>query len=133
MFTDIHSAGRALSNEQLLKVAETLGKVWECAAIHLDLKTEDLDGIKAENMTVIMQKYKMLQLWQSQRPLGKDRAQDLLRGLEDMEDLPVETLHLLRGNVIHPHTHRCHSGGEAGLGTQGPNGVINVLTNFKLA
>ncbi|XP_030235929.1 uncharacterized protein LOC115560655 [Gadus morhua] len=89
--------GRALSNEQLLKVAETLGKVWERAAIHLDLKTKDLDGIKAENMTVIMQKYKMLQLWQSQRPLGKDRAQDLLRGLEDMEDLPVETLHLLRG------------------------------------
>ncbi|CAL8236820.1 unnamed protein product, partial [Arctogadus glacialis] len=89
--------GRALSNEQLLKVAETLGQEWERAAIHLDLKTKDLDGIKAENMTVIMQKYKMLQLWQSQRPLGKDRAQDLLRGLEDMEDLPVETRLLLTG------------------------------------
>ena len=105
MFTDIHSAGRALSNEQLLKVAEMLGKEWERAAIHLDLKTEDLDGIKAENMTVIMQKYKMLQLWQSQRPFGKDTAQDLLRGLEDLEDVPVETRLLLTGNLLHPHTH----------------------------
>ncbi|CAL8333248.1 unnamed protein product [Boreogadus saida] len=89
--------GRPLSNEQLLKVAETLGQEWEQMAIHLDLKTEDLDGIKAENMTLIMQKYKMLQLWQSQRPFGKDTAQDLLRGLEDMEDLPVETRLLLTG------------------------------------
>ncbi|CAL8349649.1 unnamed protein product [Arctogadus glacialis] len=104
--------GRALSNEQLLKVAETLGQEWERAAIHLELKTKDLDGIKAENMTVIMQKYKMLQLWQSQRPLGKDRAQDLQRGLNDLEDLPVETRLLL--------TEFCWSHESFGSGQESP-------------
>ena len=92
-----------MSDEQLLKVAKRLGKEWEQAAIHLDLKTKDLDEIMGEERHLTMRKYKMLQLWKNRRP-GKATAQDLLRGLEDMEDLPVETRQLLIGNVFHPHT-----------------------------
>ena len=115
-----------------------LGQELEQVTIHLGLKTKDLDDSKAAHMTGIMQKYKMLQLCQRQRPPGKATAQDLLRGLEDLlrgledlEDVPFETRLLLRGNALHPHTQRCHSGGKAGLGTQGPNGAINVSTKFK--
>ncbi|XP_030236097.1 uncharacterized protein LOC115560714 isoform X2 [Gadus morhua] len=95
--TETRSAGQALTEKELLKVAETLGQEWEQAAIHLGLKTKDLDTIKAEHRPVAMQKQKMLVLWKRRRPPGEATAQDLLRGLKDMEDLPVETRLLLTG------------------------------------
>jgi hypothetical protein len=97
-------AGQDLSDKQLMKVAETLGQEWEQAAIHLELSITDLDDIKAEHRSVVMQKLKMLVLWTRRRPSGKATAQDLLRGLEDLENLPIETRRLLEGNVFHPHT-----------------------------
>ena len=98
------SPGPDLSDKQLQDVAKTLGQEWEQAAIHLGLKNEDLDEIKNEEIAEFMRKYKMLQRWKCRRPQGKTTAQDLLRGLEDLEDLPVETRRLLTGNVLHPHT-----------------------------
>ncbi|XP_059932078.1 uncharacterized protein LOC132475113 isoform X5 [Gadus macrocephalus] len=93
-------AGRDLSDKQLLQVAKTLGKEWEQAAIHLELSITDLDDIKADRETdVAMQKLKMLALWKRRRPPGKATAQDLLRGLEYLEDLPVET-HLLLTEMV---------------------------------
>ncbi|XP_056466945.1 uncharacterized protein LOC130405771 [Gadus chalcogrammus] len=89
------SPGPDLSDKQLQDVAKTLGQEWEQAAIHLGLKNEDLDEIKNEEIAEFMRKYKMLQRWKSRRPQGKTTAQDLLRGLEDLEDLPVETRRLL--------------------------------------
>ncbi|XP_056466849.1 uncharacterized protein LOC130405705 [Gadus chalcogrammus] len=88
------SAGQDLSDEQLRDVAQTLGQEWEQAALHLGLKKEDLDVIKKEKK-VFMQRRKMLRLWKDRSP-GKATAQDLLRGLEDMKDLPVETRLLLK-------------------------------------
>ncbi|CAL8353494.1 unnamed protein product [Lota lota] len=90
-----HSAGQDLSEKQLLQVAKTLGQEWEQAAIYLDLETKDLEDIKAEQTTVVMQKQKMLVLWKRRRPPGEITAQHLLRGLKDLEDLPVETRQLL--------------------------------------
>ena len=87
-----------------MKVAETLGQEWEQVALHLGLKSKDLDTIKAEHRPVAMQKQKMLWLWRRRRPPGEATAQDLLKGLEDLEDLPVETRRLLTGIVFHPHT-----------------------------
>ena len=95
----IRSTGQALTEKELMKVAETLGKEWEQVAIHLDLETIDLDDIKAEHTPVIMQKLKMLELWTRRRPPGKATAQDLLDGLKDM-DLPLKTYQLLTGNVL---------------------------------
>ena len=111
---ETHFAGQALSltDEQLLKVAETLGKEWTQAANELELSIADLDDIKAKHISVATQKYKMLVLWRRRRPSGEATAQDLLRGLEDLKELPFETRLLLKGNVCHPHTHRRHSGGE---------------------
>ncbi|CAL8349336.1 unnamed protein product [Arctogadus glacialis] len=97
--TETRSAGQALTEKQLLMVAKTLGQEWERAALHLGLKNKDLDDIKAEHRYVAMQKHKMLVLWRRRRPPGEATAQDLLRGLEDMEDLPVETHLLLSGHV----------------------------------
>ena len=100
----IRSAGQDLSNKQLLQVAETLGQEWEQAAIHLELSITDLDDIKADRQTdVAMQKLKMLVLWTRRRPPGKATAQDLLNGLNDLEDIPVETRSSLEGNVLQPH------------------------------
>ncbi|XP_056466940.1 uncharacterized protein LOC130405768 [Gadus chalcogrammus] len=93
--TETRSAGQALTEKELLMVAETLGQEWEQVAIHLGLGSNDLDTIKAEHTSVAMQKQKMLLLWQ--RRSGKATAQDLLRGLEDMKDLPLETRQLLTG------------------------------------
>ena len=98
-------AGQDLSDKQLMKVAETLGQEWEQAAIHLELSITDLDDIKAEHRSVVMQKLKMLVLWKRRRPPGEATAQYLLEGLKDLEDLPVETRLLLRGNLLHPHAH----------------------------
>ncbi|CAL8349466.1 unnamed protein product [Arctogadus glacialis] len=82
----------ALTEKELMNVAKTLGKEWELVAIHLDLKTKDLEDIKADRQTdVAMQKLKMLVLWTRRRPPGKATAQDLLNGLNDLEDLPLET------------------------------------------
>ena len=103
--TETRSAGQALTDKELLKVAETLGQEWEQAAIHLELKTKDLDDIKAEHRPVAMQKQKMLVLWKRRRPPGEATALDLLEGLKDLEDLPVETRQLLSGNVLQPNTH----------------------------
>ncbi|CAL8333236.1 unnamed protein product [Boreogadus saida] len=86
--------GVDLSDEQLRDVAKMLGQKWKQAALHLGLKNEDLDEIKKEKK-VFMQRRNMLRLWKDQRP-GKTTAQDLLRGLEDMEDLPDETRLLLK-------------------------------------
>ncbi|CAL8333157.1 unnamed protein product [Boreogadus saida] len=94
--TESRSAGQTLTDKELLMVAETLGQEWEQAALHLELKTKDLDDIKAEHRSVVMQKQKMLVLWKRRRPPGEATAQDLLRGLEDLEDLPVETRLLLQ-------------------------------------
>ena len=105
------SPGPYLSDKQLQDVAKTLGQEWEQAAIHLGLKNEDLDEIKNEEIAEFMRKYKMLQRWKSRRPQGKTTAQELLRGLEDLEDVPVKTRRLLTGNVFHPHTHRGGTGG----------------------
>ena len=93
--------GQALSGRQLLQVAQTLGQEWRRAGVYLDLSTTDLDDIKAEEADVIMQKVKMLERWQRRTP-GKATAQDLLRGLQGLKDLPVETRQLLRGNALHP-------------------------------
>ena len=82
-----------------------MGMEWEQVAIHLDLKTKDLDDIKADRQTdVAMQKLKMLEMWTRRRPPGKATAKDLLEGLNGLEDLPVETRQALTGNVLHPHT-----------------------------
>ena len=102
--TETRSAGQALTDKQLMRVAETLGQEWEQAALHLGLMNKDLDNIKAEHRSVNMQKQNMLVVWKCRRPPGEATAQDLLGGLEDMEDLPVETRQLLTGNVLHPHT-----------------------------
>ena len=95
------SAGQYLFYKQIMKVAKTLGSKWEQAALHLGLKNEDLDKIKKENN--FMQRQNMLKLWKDRRP-GKCTVQYLLSSLEDMEDLPVQTLLLLKGNVLHPDT-----------------------------
>ncbi|CAL8375239.1 unnamed protein product [Gadus morhua 'NCC'] len=122
----IFSRGQDLSDKQLLQVAETLGQEWEQAAIHLELSITDLDVIKADRQTdVAIQKLKMLRLWKRRRPPGEATAQDLLRGLEDLEDLPVETRQLLSGNVLHPNTRAgVIVGGKQDWvpTTQGPNG-----------
>ena len=97
------SAGRDLSGKLLQDVAKSLGQKWEQAALHLGLKKRDLDEIKKDNKDEYMHRRNMLRLWKDQRP-GKATAQDLLRGLEDMKDLPDETRRLLKGNVLHPHT-----------------------------
>ncbi|XP_056466949.1 uncharacterized protein LOC130405774 [Gadus chalcogrammus] len=94
--TETRSAGQNLTELELLKVANTLGQEWEQAALHLVLKTKDMDDIKAEHRSVAMQKQNMLLLWQRRRPPGEATAQDLLEGLKDM-DLPVETRPLLTG------------------------------------
>ena len=86
-------------------MAQTLGQEWEQAALQLELKTKDLEYIKAEHRSVAMQKLKMLVLWRRRRPPGEATAQDLLEGLKDLEDLPVETRQLLSGNVLQPNTH----------------------------
>ena len=99
------SPGPDLSDKQLQDVAKTLGQEWEKAALHLGLETKDLEDIKAEHRSVAMQKQKMLVLWKRRRPPGEATAQDLLRGLEDLEDLPDETRLLLEGNVLQPNTH----------------------------
>ena len=88
-----------------MKVAKTLGQEWEQAAVHLELETKDLDDIKAVRRSVAMQKQKMLVLWKRRRPPGEATALDLLEGLKDLEDLPVETRQLLSGNVLQPNTH----------------------------
>ncbi|CAL8333139.1 unnamed protein product [Boreogadus saida] len=93
--TETRSAGQALTEKQLMKVAETLGQEWEQAALHLGLETTDLDTIQAEHRSVAMQKQKMLVLWKRRKPPGEATAQDLLRGLKDMKDLPVKTRQLL--------------------------------------
>ncbi|CAL8375151.1 unnamed protein product [Gadus morhua 'NCC'] len=90
--------GQALTSKQLLQVAETLGQEWGRAGIYLGLSTTDLDVIMAEKTDVTMQKLKMLERWQRRTP-GEATAQDLLRGLQDLKDLPVETRQLLRGMV----------------------------------
>ena len=102
--TETRSAGQALTEKQLMKVARTMGKEWEQAAIHLGLKNKDLDDIKAEHRYVAMQKQNMLVLWTRRIPPGEATANYLLNALEDMEDLPVETHLLLKGNVLHPQT-----------------------------
>ncbi|CAL8349577.1 unnamed protein product [Arctogadus glacialis] len=98
------SAGPDLSNKQLRDVAKTLGQKWEQVGLHLGLKNEDLDKIKKEKKE-LMQSRNMLRLWKRQRP-GKATAQDLLRGLEDMKDLPVETRRLLEDLLSK--VERCH-------------------------
>ncbi|CAL8333316.1 unnamed protein product [Boreogadus saida] len=87
--------GQALSGKQLLQVAETLGQEWGRVGIYLGLTTTDLDDIKAGVADVIMQKLKMLELWQ-RRTTSEATAQNLLRGLQDLKDLPVKTRQLLR-------------------------------------
>ncbi|XP_056468392.1 uncharacterized protein LOC130406730 [Gadus chalcogrammus] len=89
--TETHSTGPTLTEKELMNVAKTLGNEWETIAIHLEITTKALEEIKAEHRSVAMQKLKMLVMWTRRRPQGKATAQDLLRGLEDMEDLPVET------------------------------------------
>ncbi|CAL8375149.1 unnamed protein product [Gadus morhua 'NCC'] len=89
------SAGRDLSGKLLQDVAKSLGQKWEQAALHLGLKNRDLDEIKKDNKDEYMHRRNMLRLWKDQRP-GKATAQDLLRGLEDMKDLPDETRRLLK-------------------------------------
>ncbi|CAL8333278.1 unnamed protein product [Boreogadus saida] len=93
------SAGRDLSGKLLRDVATSLGRKWEHAALHLGLKNEDLDEIKKEKKDEYMRRRNMLRLWKRRRP-GKTTAQDLLRGLEDLEDLPVETRRLLKGTSL---------------------------------
>ncbi|KAJ3590875.1 hypothetical protein NHX12_008823, partial [Muraenolepis orangiensis] len=44
---------KALSDKQLLQVAESLGQEWEQAAIYLKLSITDLDNIKAERQTSV--------------------------------------------------------------------------------
>ncbi|XP_030236034.1 uncharacterized protein LOC115560685 [Gadus morhua] len=87
--------GQALSSKQLMQVAETLGQEWGRVGLYLDLSTTDLDDIKEGEKDVTMQKMKMLERWQRRTPGGEATAQDLLRGLEDLKDLPVETRQLL--------------------------------------
>ncbi|CAL8349802.1 unnamed protein product [Arctogadus glacialis] len=89
------SAGRDLSGKLLQDVAKSLGRKWEQAALHLGLKNEDLDEIKKEKEDEYMRRRNMLRLWKRRSP-GKATAQDLQRGLEDLEDLPVETRRLLK-------------------------------------
>ena len=86
-------------------MAKTLGNEWEQIAIHLQITTKALEDIKAEHRSVAEQKLKMLVMWKCRRPPGKATAQDLLEGLKDLEDLPVETRLLLEGNILHPNTH----------------------------
>ena len=92
------SAGLELSDEQLRDVAQTMGPKWKQAALHLGLTTKDLDEIKKANKAEFMKRRNMLRLWK-RRNSGKATAQDLLRGLEGMEDLPDKTRQLLKGNV----------------------------------
>ena len=75
-----------------------MGPGWEQAAFCLGLTTKDLDEIKEENKVEYMQRRYMLWLWKRRNP-GKATEQDLLRGLEGMKGLPVETRQLLKGNV----------------------------------
>ncbi|CAL8349478.1 unnamed protein product [Arctogadus glacialis] len=93
--TETRSTGQTLTEKELMNVAKTLGNEWELIAIHLEITTKALEDIKAEHRSVAMQKLKMLVLWTRRRPQGKATAQDLLTGLEDLEDLPVETRQLL--------------------------------------
>ena len=99
-FSDTNQ-GQALSGKQLMQVAETLGQEWRRVGIYLELSITDLDDIKAGEADVTMQKLKMLVLWKRRTP-SEATAQDLLRGLEDLKDLPVETRQLLTGNALHP-------------------------------
>ena len=84
-------------------MVQTLGQEWEQVAIHLEM-----DDIKADGQTdMAMQKLKMLAQWRRRRPPGEATAEDLLRALEDLEDLPVELedlRYLLSGIVIHLNT-----------------------------
>ncbi|XP_056466913.1 uncharacterized protein LOC130405755 isoform X4 [Gadus chalcogrammus] len=95
---ETRSPGQDLSDKQLRVVAQTLGRRWERAAIHLGLTDEDLDDIKKEEMAEFKQRRKMLLLWKEQRP-GKATAQDLLSGLEGLKVLPVKTRRSLEGLI----------------------------------
>ena len=98
---ETRSPGQDLSDKQLRVVAQTLGRRWERAAIHLGLTDEDLDDIKKEEMAEFKQRRKMLLLWKEQRP-GKATAQDLLSALEGLKVLLVKTRRSLEGNVFNP-------------------------------
>ena len=98
---ETRSPGQDLSADQLRDVAQTLGKRWEKAALHLGLKNEVLEDIKKEEMAEFKQRRKMLRVWKEQRS-GKATAQDLLSGLEGLKVLPVNTRRLLEGNVFNP-------------------------------
>ncbi|CAL8349557.1 unnamed protein product [Arctogadus glacialis] len=87
-------SGQDLTDDQLLEVAETLGKEWKQAAFHLGLKPKELDDIKAEHKSLIYKKHKMLVLWKRKRRTGEATAQELLRCLKD---IPDETRLLLTG------------------------------------
>ncbi|CAL8349490.1 unnamed protein product [Arctogadus glacialis] len=109
---ETRSPGQDLSDKQLRVVAQTLGRRWERAALHLGLKNEDLDDIKNEEMAEFKQRRKMLLLWKSRRP-GKATAQDLLSGLEGLKVLPVKTRRSLEGQIKNT---------SAGLMTSGSSG-----------
>uniref|UniRef100_A0A3Q3JI71 Uncharacterized protein n=1 Tax=Monopterus albus TaxID=43700 RepID=A0A3Q3JI71_MONAL len=92
--------GQDMSEKQLLQVAKKLGNEWKPLAIHLDLITRELDEIQAGEKDPTMQKLKMLVKWKSKRQLGEATAFDLLRSVEELDDLSNEFLQTLHGNKL---------------------------------
>nr|XP_020471309.1 uncharacterized protein LOC109969019 [Monopterus albus] len=93
--------GQDMSEKQLLQVAKKLGNEWKPLAIHLDLITRELDEIQAGEKDPTMQKLKMLVKWKSKRQLGEATAFDLLRSVEELDDLSnefLQTLHDMANN-----------------------------------
>ncbi|KAF3847636.1 hypothetical protein F7725_020664 [Dissostichus mawsoni] len=86
-----------MSEKQLLQVAKRLGKEWKQVAIILDLTSRELDDIQAAEKDVPIQKLKMLVEWKSRRRAGEATAYNLLKSLEELDDLPNEVHQTLKG------------------------------------
>ncbi|XP_061734646.1 uncharacterized protein si:dkeyp-97b10.3 isoform X2 [Nerophis ophidion] len=88
-----------LSEKQLLQVAKRLGKEWKQAAIFLGLISRELDDIQAAEKDVTMQKLKMLVEWKTKKGPGKATALQLLKCLEELDDLPVDVHQILNDMI----------------------------------
>ncbi|XP_041851566.1 uncharacterized protein si:dkeyp-97b10.3 isoform X2 [Melanotaenia boesemani] len=86
----VTTQGQDMTEKQLLQVAKRLGKEWKQVAIYLDLNSRELDDIQAAEKDVTMQKLKMLVEWKQRRRPGEATAYQLLKSVEELDDLPNE-------------------------------------------
>ncbi|KAJ3590279.1 hypothetical protein NHX12_008232, partial [Muraenolepis orangiensis] len=74
---------KALSDKQLLQVAESLGQEWEQAAIYLKLSITDLDNIKAERQTSVHAEAEDVELSRIRADFVQKVPMPVIKGLLD--------------------------------------------------